>query len=94
MSAQDGASNRSYGTCEQEEQMDDREDDRLLPGDHQDNPNSIVIASGEDNNAPGQDVQEGVVNIEAMSQTWTQRSLIIAYLGFVNPPPLPFRDFY
>jgi hypothetical protein len=85
MSALDGASNRSYGACEREEHISDREDDQLLFGDHRDNPNRIVFANEEDN-APGDDVQEGVVKLEAMSQAWTRRSLAIAYLGFVSAP--------
>ena len=90
-SAQDGSSNRSYGACEQEEPINDREDDRLLLGDQRVNQNSIAIVRGEDN-APGDGVQEGVVKLEAMSQAWTQRSLIIAYIGFVSAP-LPFNAF-
>jgi hypothetical protein len=83
MSMLDGSSHISYGTLGPEEQMGDREDDRLLY------PHSIydvdtdAATDGGDSSSEG-DVQDGVRKIEAISQTWTKRSLIIAYLGLVN----------
>ncbi|KAK2877088.1 hypothetical protein FQN49_001428 [Arthroderma sp. PD_2] len=72
----------SYGSCEPDDRMDDTaEADRLL----QDNDD----AGGADEHlhispypsSADSEVQEGVRKIEAISKTWTQKSLIIAYLG-------------
>lgn len=44
-----------------------------LVDNHEDDPSSIS----------SNDTQAGVRNIEAISQTWTKRSLIAAYAGYV-----------
>ena len=73
----------SYGSFETDARMqDDNEEDRLLQVEdegyeegeplHNDTRSSSTADS---------EVQEGVRKIEAISRTWTQRSLIIAYLG-------------
>jgi hypothetical protein len=77
------SSHTSYGTLDPEEQMGDREDDRLLY------PHSIYdvendVDTEEDDTPSEGEVQDGVRKIEAISQTWTQRSLMIAYLGWVD----------
>lgn len=70
----------SYGTVNPERQsMGDQEEDRLLY------PHSVyepeLDIESEDEASTGSSVQDGVRKIEAISLTWTQRSLMIAYLG-------------
>ncbi|KKA25263.1 Siderochrome-iron transporter MirC [Rasamsonia emersonii CBS 393.64] len=76
----DVSSRISYGTLDSEEPMDGREDERLLYSHSTYEVDNDVGTEGGDTSSDG-DVQEGVRKIEAISQTWTQRSLIIAYLG-------------
>lgn len=70
----------SYGTVNTEEQsMGDQEEDRLLYT-HSVYEPDIDPGTGDDSSI-GSDVQDGVRKIEAINLTWTQRSLLIAYLG-------------
>jgi hypothetical protein len=80
MNIQDETYSPSYGTCESDEQPSDREDIRLLNPDNRDD----VSDTEEEDTSSNNNIQDGVVKIEAISQTWTQRSLIVAYLGFVQ----------
>lgn len=72
----------SYDTNELEGQGGPSELDPLLPnaGEHlvseEDDYESTTTSDSE--------VQEGVRKVEAISKTWTQRALIIAYLGYVS----------
>lgn len=75
----------SYGALDTQEQTMDREDQRLLyesfaeEGDRRyEEADDDVLSTSES------DVQEGVRKIEAISQTWTPRSLIVAYLRLVD----------
>lgn len=83
MSMLDVSSNISYGTLDSEQPMDSREDERLLYSHSAYEVDNDVGTEGGDTSSDG-DVQEGVRKIEAISHTWTQRSLIIAYLGLVG----------
>lgn len=69
----------SYGTTANPEHAmgDQEEEDRLLY------PHSVYEPDNEtgDGSSIGSDVQDGVRKIEAINLTWTQRSLMIAYLG-------------
>ena len=47
-------------------------------------PDQDRLAADDDNSQSSftsEETQNGVKNIEAISQTWTRRSLIVAYLG-------------
>lgn len=72
----------SYDPNELERQDGPSEIDPLLQNDRE---NLITEDDGnESTTTSDSDVQEGVRKVEAISKTWTQRSLIIAYLGYVN----------
>lgn len=75
------SSNRSYGTVHSDREMGDREDDQLLystVSEHDGPPG----AEDDDNfSSSDGEVQDGVRMIEAVSLTWTRRSLTVAYLG-------------
>jgi len=61
------------------EQHSDDEGERFLEGqDDTGGLNSDISSISEDS------VQEGVRKIEAINLTWTARSLVIAYVRFVN----------
>ena len=46
------------------------------------NSASTIVSDGDDRSSfSSKDAQQGVKGIEAISQTWTQWSLIAAYLG-------------
>lgn len=72
--------NPSYGTNNSDRHMGDHEEDRLLRSSLECEVDDEIedSASGD---AYADEVQEGVRKIEAINQTWTQRSLIIAYVG-------------
>lgn len=69
----------SYGTVSDEHPMGDQEEDRLLYPHSVYEPDTDI--STEDEESTGRSVQDGVRKIKAISLTWTQRSLTIAYLG-------------
>jgi hypothetical protein len=65
----------SYGTIEQENNMD-AERDQLLAEDYDTHGESGGVSTPDE-------TQEGVLKIEAINMTWTTRSLIVAYVRFV-----------
>lgn len=60
-----------------EAQSDDDDDDTYCDGRGQRRRGGYTSSSSDS-------VQEGVRKIEAISKTWTQKSLIIAYIGYVH----------
>ncbi|EEQ30695.1 siderophore iron transporter mirC [Microsporum canis CBS 113480] len=72
----------SYGSCEPDDRLDDiAEADRLLQAtDEADGTDEHLHISPYPSSSDSE-VQEGVRKIEAISRTWTQKSLLIAYLG-------------
>lgn len=72
----------SYGSCEPDDRMDDTaEADRLLQDtDDAEGVDEHLHISPYPSSLDSE-VQDGVRKIEAISKTWTQRSLVIAYLG-------------
>ncbi|EEH40178.2 siderophore iron transporter mirC [Paracoccidioides lutzii Pb01] len=88
---------RSYGTCESGPQMEDRGEDagllyiepRATSTDCYDDENdSNANIDGRDpirgsgyTSASSDSMQEGVRKIEAISKTWTKKSLMVAYTG-------------
>lgn len=67
----------SYGTIDR---MDNHgeEGERLLQAGYESEGNGSTITSSEDS------VQEGVRKIEAINLTWTTKSLVVAYIRFVD----------
>jgi len=83
MSLLDARTGPSYGTIGPMEQGDDREEDRLLYNSYGDGDNNNLATETEDDFSVSEsEVQDGVRKIQAISRTWTQRSLIVAYLRF------------
>jgi hypothetical protein len=72
----------SYGTVNTNNSMRDREEDRLLYPHSVYEPDTDI--GTEDEGSIGSSVQDGVRKIEAINLTWTQRSLMIAYLGWAS----------
>ncbi|KAM5438871.1 hypothetical protein McanMca71_000616 [Microsporum canis] len=74
----------SYGSCEPDDRLDDiAEADRLLQAtDEADGTDEHLHISPYPSSSDSE-VQEGVRKIEAISRTWTQKSLLIAYLGII-----------
>ena len=71
--------NRSYGTCDEPNpDMDANEDERLL---YEESSEPLSRAEEYATSSDSGDVQEGVRKIEAISQTWTKGSLLVAYIG-------------
>ncbi|KAL2384971.1 hypothetical protein RJZ90_001587 [Blastomyces dermatitidis] len=86
---------KSYGACESQPTMETEDEDASLlyaepmqvPED--DDDGDATDCDGHGGRSPGEgysssssdSVQEGVRKIEAISKTWTQKSLIIAYIG-------------
>ena len=73
----------SVGRMEEEEQGIEEEDRLLYSEDGLEGPESESYGSPYSSSSSESDVQDGVRKIEAISKTWTQRSLIVAYLGYV-----------
>jgi hypothetical protein len=71
----------SYGTVNTDNSMGDQEEDRLLYPHSVYEPDTDI--GTEDEGSIGSSVQDGVRKIEAINLTWTQRSLMIAYVGWV-----------
>ncbi|KAL2000902.1 hypothetical protein VTN02DRAFT_2471 [Thermoascus thermophilus] len=82
MSLLDARAGPSYGTVGPME-PDDREDDRLLYEENygHGNDNNLVTDTEDDFSVSESEVQDGVRKIQAISRTWTQRSLIVAYMS-------------
>ncbi|KAL1953815.1 hypothetical protein VTO42DRAFT_2142 [Malbranchea cinnamomea] len=75
---------RSYGTCQPRERIEgSEEDDQLLYSEDGGEESEDNLYNGATYSSSSSDsgVQEGVRKMEAISRTWTQRSLIVAYLG-------------
>jgi hypothetical protein len=72
-----------YGVSESGDRGGDDESDGLLNNDDaedgQDGHGSAARSSASSESG----VQEGVLKIEAISKTWSRRSLVVAYLGYV-----------
>ncbi|KAF5864390.1 hypothetical protein ETB97_007727 [Aspergillus alliaceus] len=64
----------SYGTLDQMERRDQHEGEHLLPAGYESDGHDSEIASDDS-------VQEGVRKIEAISLTWTTKSLVVAYVS-------------
>lgn len=65
----------SYGTIEQDNNMDAESDQLLADG---------YDTQGEESDLSTPDeTQEGVRKIEAINMTWTSKSLLVAYVRFV-----------
>jgi hypothetical protein len=75
--------NRRYGACEEDEQVETgEEDDRLLYSENGgDDSEEIFYTRTSSFTSSDSELQDGVRKMEAISKTWTQRSLIVAYLG-------------
>ncbi|GAD93045.1 siderochrome-iron transporter (MirC), putative [Paecilomyces variotii No. 5] len=75
----------SYGALDTDEQTMDREDQRLLYSAFAEGEEEELEDHGYDTDGnlstPESEVQDGVRKIEAISQTWTQRALVVAYLS-------------
>jgi hypothetical protein len=71
----------SYGTINTQRHMGDQEEDHLLRRSSLEYEIDDGIDGSELGGANPDEVQEGVRKIEAINKTWTQRSLIIAYIG-------------
>ncbi|KAJ9299746.1 hypothetical protein DTO271G3_2630 [Paecilomyces variotii] len=71
----------SYGALDTEEQIMDREDQRLLYDAFADGEQEDRHYDTDDDLTSESEVQEGVRKIEAISRTWTQRALVVAYLS-------------
>ncbi|KAJ9223638.1 hypothetical protein DTO169C6_3990 [Paecilomyces variotii] len=71
----------SYGALDTDEQIMDREDQRLLYGAFADGEQEDRHYDTDDDLTSESEVQEGVRKIEAISRTWTQRALVVAYLS-------------
>ena len=81
-------SSPSYGTSEPDGLREASENEPLLR--HDSDNQGLEGDDGYESFATSDsDVQEGVRKVEAISKTWTQRSLIVAYLGYVGSYPLP-----
>lgn len=74
----------SYGALDTDEQIMDREDQRLLYGAFADGEQEDRHYDTDDDLTSESEVQEGVRKIEAISRTWTQRALVVAYLRLVT----------
>ena len=75
---------RSYGACEADDRIEGtEEDDRLLYSEDgvEDSEDNIYNGNSYSSSSSDSEVQDGVRKMEAISKTWTQRSLIVAYLG-------------
>ena len=76
--------NSEYGVRECDDRDGDNEGDGLLHSGEADDGQVGYISSGDQSSAPSDSgVQEGVLKIEAIRRTWTRRSLLVAYLGYV-----------
>ncbi|KAL1860026.1 hypothetical protein Plec18167_009511 [Paecilomyces lecythidis] len=75
----------SYGALDTDEQIMDREDQRLLYSafaeEEQEQEDHGYDTDGNLSVPEEDEVQEGVRKIEAISRTWTQRALVVAYLS-------------
>lgn len=61
---------------------EDNEEDRLLQVEDESYDEGEPLCNDtRSSSTVDSEVQEGVRKIEAISKTWTQRSLVIAYLG-------------
>lgn len=68
----------SYGTMEHEAtNMEEYEREQLLPEEYETEGESSAVSTLSE-------TQEGVRKIEAINMTWTTRSLIVAYVRFVQ----------
>lgn len=77
----------SYGTLDNMEQQRNDEGDRLLHGD-----NGYLSERNHDSDDSSVDeVQEGVRKIEAINMTWTSRTLVVAYIRFVQESPVDWN---
>jgi hypothetical protein len=72
----DAQSGPSYGTLDQMEQHNQHEGERLLSAGYESDDHGSEITSDDS-------VQEGVRKIEAINLTWTTKSLVVAYVGYV-----------
>lgn len=74
---------RSYGTCEDERVEGTEENDRLLYSEDggEESEDNMYSAATYSSSSSDSEVQDGVRKMEAISKTWTQRSLMVAYLG-------------
>ncbi|KAE8134638.1 major facilitator superfamily domain-containing protein [Aspergillus pseudotamarii] len=70
----DAHSGPSYGTLDQMERRDQHEGEQLLPAGYESDDHGSEITSDDS-------VQEGVRKIEAISLTWTTKSLVVAYVS-------------
>ncbi|PGH13235.1 siderophore iron transporter mirC [Helicocarpus griseus UAMH5409] len=85
------STNTSYGACDSPERIEDEDEDAALlyaePREIDDDDSTETDALGQihsggyTSSSSGSAVQEGVRKIEAISKTWTKRSLIVAYIG-------------
>jgi hypothetical protein len=74
----------SYGTINSDGHMGDQEEEQhLLRSSPEDEVEDELDGAGSDG-AYEAGVQAGVRKIEAINQAWTQRSLIVAYIGLVQ----------
>lgn len=73
----DAHSGPSYGTLDQMERRDQHEGEQLLPAGYESDDHGSEITSDDS-------VQEGVRKIEAISLTWTTKSLVVAYVRYVR----------
>lgn len=80
----DSRAGPSYGATDQQVNDIDEERDQLLQDEYEIEGES----SGSSTSTTG-DVQEGVRKIEAISMTWTTRSLIVAYVRCVVAGNIP-----
>lgn len=83
MSLLDARTGPSYGTVGPME-PDNSEEDRLLYEENygDGNDNNLVTETEDEFSVSESEVQDGVRKIQAISRTWTQRSLIVAYMRF------------
>ncbi len=73
-----------HGACEPGDQGGEGEGDGLLQNGNADDGQAGHVSSGDRSPTTSDSgMQEGVLKIQAISKTWTQRSLIVAYLGYV-----------
>ncbi|KAK2811126.1 hypothetical protein FQN50_002462 [Emmonsiellopsis sp. PD_5] len=82
---------KSYGACEPDVRIEDDDEDAALlyeePREMLDDENidgdehDHMLSGGYSSSSSDSAVQEGVKKIEAISKTWTRKSLMIAYIG-------------
>lgn len=80
----------SYGAIESDDVDRVDEDDRLLyaepRAEEEVEVEEPLFSGAYSTSSSDTEIQDGVRKIEAISKTWTKKSLIIAYIGFVLSP--------